>query len=104
MDVAELKSWAKHWNDIAMERVAAALPRSSPARWPMLGMLAIGLVAGAALGGYAVSQRAHMKRFFEYGPRTGDQFAGSNMQDEDEPSPVVTTHRSYHRRKTTSEV
>jgi hypothetical protein len=105
MDLADLKSWGKHWNDAAMERIADALPRNSPSRtWPLLGMLALGLVAGAALGGYAMSQRSRMKRFFEYAPRFGDQFADSDMLDEDGPGPVVTTRRSNHRRKATSEV
>jgi len=104
MDLSDLKSWGKHWNDAAMERIATALPRSSPSRWPMLGMLALGLLAGAALGGYAVSQRRRMMRFFEYTPRMADRFSDSDMLDEDETAPVVTTHRSNHRRKATSEV
>ena len=41
----------------ALERIADALPRRSSSRtWPMLGMLALGLVAGAAIGGYAMSR------------------------------------------------
>ena len=86
-----------------MERIADALPRSSPSRtWPLLGMLALGLVAGAALGGYVVSQRSHMKRLSDYAHRLGDEFSDP---DSDEDNPVaVTTHRSNHRRKATSEV
>jgi len=104
-DLADLKSLGKHWNDAALERIAAALPRSSPSRtWPLLGMLALGLVAGAALGGYAVSQRSHMKRLSDYAHRMGDQIGNSDPFEEDEPEPVVTTHRSNHRRKATSEV
>ena len=88
-----------------MERIADALPRNSPSRtWPLLGMLALGLVAGAALGGYAVSQRSHMKRLSDYAHRMGDQLANSETFGEDAPAPVVTTHRSNHRRKATSEV
>jgi len=105
MDLRDLKSWGRHWNDTAMERIAEAMPRSSASRtWPLLGMLALGLVAGAALGGYAVSQRSHMKRLSGYAHRMGDQLASSGAFDEDEPAPVVTTHRSNHRRKATSEV
>jgi hypothetical protein len=105
MDLGDLKSWGRHWNDTAMERIADALPRSSPSRtWPLLGMLALGLVAGAALGGYVVSQRSHMKRLSDYAHRMGDQLANSETLDEDEPAPVVTTHRSNHRRKARSEV
>jgi hypothetical protein len=103
MDLGDLKSWGKHWNDAAMERIADALPRSAPSRtWPLLGMLALGLVAGAAIGGYAVSQRSHMKRLSDYAHRMGDELTGT---DRDDDSPVaVTTHRSNNRRKATSEV
>lgn len=103
MDLRDLRSLGRNWNDAAMERIAAALPRSSPSRtWPLLGMLALGLVAGAALGGYAVSQRSHLKRLSEYAHRVGDELAGP---DTDEDNPVaVTTHRSNHRRKATTEV
>jgi hypothetical protein len=103
MDLGDLKSWGRHWNDAAMERIADALPRRSPSRtWPLLGMLALGLVAGAAIGGYAVSQRSHMKRLSDYAHRMGD---GLSSTDSDDDNPVaVTTHRSNHRRKATSEV
>jgi len=105
MDLRDLRSWGRHWNDAAMDRIAEALPRSPPSRtWPLLGMLALGLVAGAALGGYAVSQRSHMKRLSDYAHRMRDQLANSETFDEDEAAPVVTTHRSNHRRKATSEV
>src|SRR5258708_24828533 len=68
----------------------------------MVGMLAIGLVAGAGIGGYAVSQRSHMKRPSEYADRMGDEMSGP---DGDDDNPVaVTRRRSNHRPKTTSEV
>src|SRR5258708_12444889 len=77
MDLGDLRSWGRHWNDAAMERIADMLPRRAPSRtWPMLGMLAIGLVAGAAIGGYAVSQRSHMKRLSEYADRLGGEMSG----------------------------
>ena len=103
MDLGDLKSWGRHWNDAAMERIAEALPRSAPSRtWPLLGMLTLGLVAGAVIGGYAVSQRSHMRRLSDYAHRMGDELASS---DTDDDNPVaVTTHRSNHRRKATSEV
>jgi hypothetical protein len=103
MDLGDLKSWGRHWNDAAMERIADALPRTSRSRtWPLVGMLALGLVAGAAIGGYAVSQRWHMKRLSDYAHRAGDELSSP---DSDDDRPVtVTTHRSNHRRKATSEV
>jgi hypothetical protein len=104
MDLRELRSWGRHWNEAALERIAAALPRSSPARtWPMLGMLALGLVAGAALGGYAVAQRSQIRRLSEYAHRMGDELTGADG-DEDTHPIVVTTHRLNHRRKATTEV
>src|SRR5258708_15541624 len=101
MDLGDLRSWGRHWNDAAMERIADMLPRRAPSRtWPMLGMLAIGLVAGAAIGGYAVSQRSHMKRLSEYAGRTGDEVSGP---DGDDDNPVaVTTRRSSLPRDDTS--
>ncbi len=103
MDWQDLKSRGKHWNDAALERISASLPRSAPSRtWPLLGMLALGLVAGAAIGGYAISQRSQMKRLSDYAHRVGDELSAF---DSDDDNPVaVTTHRSNHRRKATSEV
>lgn len=116
MDWQDLRSLARHWNDsahdriaatrqwndAALERIADALPRRSSSRaWPLLGMLALGLVAGAAIGGYAVSQRSHLRRLSDYAHRVGDEVAGI---DSDDDNPVaVTTHRSNNRRKATSE-
>ena len=67
----ELSSWPKKWNDAARRRIST-LPDHSPSRpWPLLGMLALGLVAGAAIGGYAVSQRSQMRRLATYAHRIG---------------------------------
>jgi hypothetical protein len=105
--VIDLRSWGKNWNDAALERIAAALPRRSESRpWPMFGMLALGLVAGVAIGGYAMSQRSQMKRQAGYAHRMGDELgrAGEPQDDPQDESVAVTTHRSNHRRKATSEV
>jgi hypothetical protein len=68
----------------------------------MFGVLALGLVAGAALGGYAVSKRAHMMRLFSYAQRMGEL---SDMgTPEAMPVAVVRVPLSNHRRKATSEV
>jgi len=96
----DLRSWPKRWND-ASWRNAATLPEFSPSRpWPLFGMLALGLVAGAALGGYAVTQRSRMKKLAMYAHRMSDELSGMDGEG-DEPIAVVTT-RSNHRRKTTS--
>jgi hypothetical protein len=98
----DFKSWPKRWNDASLRDIAT-LPEFSPSRpWPLFGMLAIGLVAGAALGGYAVTQRSRMKKLAMYAHRMGDELAGMDGEA-DEPVAVVTS-RSNHRRKTTSRV
>jgi hypothetical protein len=111
IEMSNLRSWGRHLNDAtqkrisdlndaALERISDALPRSSRTRvMPMVGMLLLGLVAGAAIGGYVVSQRSQLNRFSEYpGAKPGE---GIDLEDE----PVgVTTHRANNRRKTTSEV
>ena len=74
-------------------------PRSG---WPLVGMLALGLVAGAAIGGYAVSQRAQLKRLSAYALGMGDGL--DDMGSPDDRSADITVPRSNHRRKATSEV
>ena len=64
----------------------------------MLGMLGIGLVAGAALGGYAVTQRSQLKRLVAHASRIGGEMA--DHQD----ASTMTPTRSNHRRKATAEV
>src|SRR5258708_39389887 len=101
MDLGELRSWGRHGNGAAMERIADMLPRRAPSRtWPMLGMLAIGLVAGAAIGGYAVSQRSHMKRLSEYADRMGGEVSGP-AGGGDKPG-AGTRRRSTHPPQPTS--
>jgi hypothetical protein len=101
--VRDLRTWGKYWNDAALERIGAGLPRHAQSRpWPMLGMLAIGLVAGAALGGYAMSQRSQMRRLTTYARRMREGLAGM-PELEDKPITVTSTP-SNHRRKATSEV
>jgi hypothetical protein len=70
----------------------------------MFGMLALGLVAGAALGGYAVSQRSQMKRLATYAHRMGDEMAAMGKDEAVKPVHVAASQRSNHRRKAASEV
>jgi F0F1-type ATP synthase assembly protein I len=96
----DLRSWPKKWNEAGLRDIAI-LPENSGSRpWPLIGMLAIGLVAGAAFGGYAVSQRNQMKRLAKHAHRMGDELAA--MASEAATEPMTT--RSNHRRKATSEV
>jgi hypothetical protein len=105
--VIDLRSWPKKWNDSGLRDIAI-LPEGSGSRpWPMLGMLAIGLVAGAAIGGYAVSQRNEMKRLAKHAHRMGDDLAAMGRSEGGEATQSVadaTSPRSNHRRKATSEV
>jgi hypothetical protein len=66
-------------------------------------MLALGLVTGVAIGGYAASQRSQMKRLSNYAHRLGDELS---VGDEAPVTPVaaVTSPRSNHRRKAVSKV
>jgi len=94
--VIDLRSWPKKWNDEAkLSRLITLPEHSSVSPWALMGVFAIGLIAGAALGGYALSQRSPFRRF------------GSDtdwMEDQGTEPVSVTTHRSNHRPKVTAEV
>jgi hypothetical protein len=99
--VTDFRSWPKKWNDTSLSDLVV-LPefKQSGALWPMFGMLALGLVAGAAIGGYAVSQRAQMKRLAKHVHRIGDELAAAEAEVEEQ---MPTAQRSNHRRKSTVE-
>jgi len=96
--VTDMRNWAKRWNDAAVRRIVQP-PRAS--RWPLIGMLALGLVAGAAAGGYAVSQRW---RLSEYAARIRRLRADMSLHEDNDGATIVTVPRSKLRRKATSEV
>jgi hypothetical protein len=94
----DITSWPKKWNDASL-RDFAHLPEFSRSRpWPLLGMLALGLVTGVAIGGYAASQRSQMKRLSNYAHRLGDELSGGDEAPV-KPLAAVTSPRSNHRRK-----
>lgn len=98
--MTDFRSWPKKWNDASLgDFVAMPEFKQSGGQWPLIGMLALGLVAGAAIGGYAVTQRAAMKRLAKHARRMGEEL--SAMGDADAVKPPS---RSNHRRKATSEV
>jgi hypothetical protein len=66
-------------------------------------MLALGLVAGVAIGGYAASQRSQIKRLTDYAHRLGDELSGEDEAPV-KPVAVATSPRSNHRRKTAVKV
>ena len=85
----------------AVRRIVRRYDRSRSSRWPLFGVLALGLVAGAVLGGYAVTQRW---RLSEYADRIRKLRADMSMHEDDEGATIVTVPRSNLRRKATSEV
>jgi hypothetical protein len=100
----DLRSWPKKWNDSSL-RDFAILPENAPSRrWPMLGMLAIGLLVGTALGAFAASQRWQMERLARHSDRMSDELAAMNKDEAHKPATEVTYPRSNHRRKAASEV
>ena len=101
--MTDFRSWPKKWNDTSLgDYVALTEFKQSGGQWPLFGMLALGLVVGAAIGGYAVSQRAEMKRLAKRVHRIGDELAAAAEDEADKP--VMTTQRSNHRRKSALEV
>ncbi len=99
-----MRNWAKKWNDATVRRFVQRYDRPQSSRWPLFGMLALGLVAGAALGGYAVSQRWRLQGLTEYAHRIRDRRTAMGMHEGDDGATIVTVPRSELRRKATSEV
>jgi hypothetical protein len=98
--VTAFRTWGKHWNEAALERIAASLSRrGQPRPWPLVGMLALGLVAGVAIGGYAISQRAQMKRLAAYARRMGDELSAIGKDEPIKPAAAARSPRSNHSRK-----
>lgn len=85
-------------------RQAAGLRQPPPSRrWPLAGMFAVGLVAGA-IGSYAFTQRSRIEslaaRAFD-----GRQQAVEESGELEVGNPIsITSHRSNHRRRADSEV
>ena len=95
--MTNLRSWANRWQ---LANVREPKPSH---RWPLVGMFAIGLAAGA-IGSYAVTQRSHIKSLGRraLATRRGglSEFGGVEVA---KPVPV-TSHRSNHRRRAAVEV
>lgn len=101
--MTDFRSWPKKWNDASLgDYVTLPEFKQRGDQWSLFGMLALGLVAGAAIGGYAMSQRAEMRRLAKRIHRLGDELADAAGDQADEPA--ATTHRSNHRRKSSLEV
>jgi hypothetical protein len=101
--MTDFRSWPKKWNDASLgDYVALPEFKQSGGQWWLFGMLALGLVAGAAIGGYAMSQRTQMKQLAKHVHRIGDELAAAAEDKADKA--VATNQRSNHRRKATSDV
>jgi len=101
--VIDLRSWPKRQNDASLRQIATLLENATSRRWPMLGMFALGMVAGAALGGYAVSHRSKLKRPGTHAHRGVDDPVGVATAENVKPAEVVTIGAN-HRRKAALEV
>lgn len=98
----DFASWPKKWNDASLGDFVTLPEFKQSGQWPLVGMLALGLVAGAAIGGYAVSQRTQMKRLAKHARRMGNELAA--MSSTEEVRPAKAGARSNHRRKAKVEV
>ena len=101
----DITSWPKKWNDASLRQIAT-LPEFSRSRpWPMLGMMAVGLAAGVAIGGYVASRKSsQMKRLATYAHRMGDELEAMGSVETVRPAADVSSSRSNHRRKAAAEV
>jgi hypothetical protein len=101
--MTDLRAWVKRWNDASLRQIATLREPSPRSPWPLLGMLAIGLVAGA-IGSYAVTQRSQIKRLARRALMERYQAKRELRAVEDAKPVSVTSHRSNHRRKAAAEV
>src|ERR1700686_2005895 len=91
----DLRSWPKRWNDASLRQIATLPEDSSGQTWSLFGILAVGLLAGAAIGGYAMAQRSTMRRLARQAYRMGDGLASMGGIQVIRP-PSVTSPRSNH--------
>jgi len=101
--VTDLRAWANRLSDASLRQLANLREPQPSRRWPLLGMFALGLVAGA-IGSYAVTQRSQFKRLAELAFRMKDEALDESGEVEETKPVSVTTHRLNHRRKAVVEV
>ena len=90
----DMRSWPKKWNDASLRQIAT-LPENSSGGWSLLGMFAVGVVAGA-LGSFAMTQRSQLKRLA--------MRAMDGMDDESIRVVAKPASTLNHRRKAASKV
>ena len=101
--MTDLRSWAKRWSDASLRQIATLREPSPSRRWPLLGMFAIGLVAGA-IGSYAVTQRLQIKRLARRALMARREVLGEFGGVEAGEPVSSSSRRSNHRRKAAVEV
>jgi hypothetical protein len=101
--VNDLKSLAKRWNNASVRQFATVPELSESHRWPMFGMFAIGLLAGA-IGSYAVTQRSQIAHVARRALLERDEMLDELGGVDVAKRVSVTSHRSNHRRKAAAEV
>ena len=101
--VSDLRTWVKRWNEASLRRIVTLREPASSRRWPLFGMFAIGLVAGA-VGSYAVTQRSQIKRLATLAFMARNEGFDEVREDEVAQPVSVTSHRSNHRRKSAVKV
>jgi hypothetical protein len=98
----DLRSLPRRWNEAYGGRFATLPEPGSRSRWPLAGMFALGILAGAAITAVLMAQRSLSDAYGEQSYWMGDRVEGSGSAEPEDVS--VTTHRSNHRPKTTTEV
>jgi hypothetical protein len=101
--VTDLRAWAKKWNDASLRQVASLREPSSSSRWPLIGMFAIGLVAGA-VATYAVTQQTQIKLLARRALTARRELLGQSGEAEVANAGSFTSPVSNHRRKAVVEV
>jgi hypothetical protein len=86
-----------------MRQFATLREPSPPSRWALVGMFAIGLVAGA-IGSYAVTERSQIKRLAMRALMARREVLGELGEVEVAKAVSVTSRRSNHRRRAAVEV
>lgn len=98
-----LRTLAKTLNAAALRRLGNVREPSRSRRWPLLGMFAIGLVAGA-IGSFAVTRRSELKRLAELAFRMKHRVVDEPAEVEEAKPVLVAPRRSNHRRKRVAEI
>jgi hypothetical protein len=100
----DLTSLRKRWNDVALPQIPTLPGEPHSHTWSLMGVLVLGVVAGAALGGYAVSRRSQLNRFAMRAYGMGDEQADMGRIEAVMRAAADRSTVSNHRRKAASEV